>query len=156
MQDAVAAMARTPGVLTLAGRSFVILPPTTGDMLRVQDKMRELARAKCVSPLDFALKHTHLPPAVLAVAVSEALKLGAGGGVQPTAEAVADEYLSLEGVRWRVWYHASRALPDLHPDDAAALVTPDNLLDAAEGLDRALRLGLADPNGQAPTTGSAG
>jgi len=154
--EAVEAVNRAPGVLKLGGREFVILPPTPRDMLAVRARMEALAGEKCVSPLDFALKHTHLPPALLAVAVTEAIKLGSGGGVKPHPDAVWDEYASLTGVRWRVWYHVSRVLGDAFTlEGAAALVTDDNLLDASEALDAALRLKDLDPNAQAPATGTA-
>lgn len=153
--DTLAALAPAPGHLTLGGITFTVLPPTPGDMIRTGDKMKELARAKCAGPLDYVVRNSAtLPPAMLALAVAEAIKLGAGGGVEPTIESVWEQYTTLEGVRWRVWYHVSRVLPDFTPEAAAALVTDDNRLDAAEQLDAALKLKAADPKGPAPATGS--
>lgn len=150
------ALAPMPGRLEIGGSAFVILPPTPGDMIRTQDRMRELARSRCVPPLDFVFKSAAaLTPAQLALAVSEAIKLGAGGGVDPTPEAVWDQYTTLEGVRWRVWYHVGRVVKDFAPEAAAALVTDDNRLDVADRLDAALALRAADPKGPAPATGSA-
>jgi hypothetical protein len=148
--DPTDALARAPAVLELGGRRLVVLPPSPRDMLAVAERMRALARAKCVSPLDYVLRHTHLAPAQLALAVSEAIKLGAGGGAEPAPEAVWTEYASLDGVRWRIWYHASRAHADLKPEEVAALVTEDNLFDAAEALDRALKLADLDPKKKTP------
>jgi hypothetical protein len=153
--DATESVSQPPGALTLAGSSFVILPATPRDMLVVHNRMRAFAQAKATSPLDFAARHTHLPPAVFAVAIAEALKLGAGAPVPPPAEAVWDQYTTLDGVRWRLWYHVSRTLKEFTPEAAAALVTEDNLLDAAEALDRALNFKGIDPNAPAPATGSA-
>lgn len=132
------AIAPAPGVLPLAGRSFVILPPTPGDMLAVSQRMQALAQAKCVTPVDYAARHTHLPPAVFAILLSEAIKLGAGNGTKPHQDAVFEEYTSLEGVRWRVWYHASKSLKDLAIEDVSKLITPDNQMQTAMALDEAL------------------
>jgi hypothetical protein len=149
------ALAQAPGTLTLAGRSFVILPPTTRDKQATHQRMRAFVQAKSISPLDYAARHTHLPPAVFAVAIAEALKLGRMPEVEPPPEAIWEQYTTLEGVRWRVWYHVSRALPEFTPEEAAALVTDDNVLDASDALDLALRLRAIDPNGHTPATGSA-
>ncbi len=154
--EPVPVMAGLPGVLTLGGRSFSILPPAPVDMLRVGERMAELANAKCLSPIDYAATHTHLPPAVFALMMSEAIKLGSGGGVKPTPEAVWDEYTTLEGVRFRVWYHAARAMPDLAPEVVAELVTADNRFNVSDALDKALKLGTSDPKGPANETGTAG
>jgi hypothetical protein len=153
--DATEAITQTPGTLTLAGRSFVILPATPRDMLATHQRMRAIAESKRTSPLDFAARHTHLPPAVFAVAIAEAVKMGSDAPAPPASEVIWDQYSTLEGVRWRVFYHVSRVLKDFTPEAAALLVTEDNLLDAAEGLDRALNFRAIDPNGQPPATGSA-
>ncbi len=144
--DAAEVVDRTPALFTVGGRVFVVLKPTNRDMLAVRARMAALAKAKCVSPLDYALSHQHLAPGLLGLAVSEAVKLGSGGGVKPHPDAVWDEYDSLEGVRWRCWYHASRALPDLKPEEFEALVTEDNLFDAAEALNVALQFAALDPD----------
>lgn len=149
------AMAALPGTLTLGGASFVILAPTPGDKLRVDERMREMALAKCVSPVDYAMQFARLPEAAFRLLLSEAIKLGAGGGVKPHPDAVWDEYTSLEGVRWRAWYHISRVLPDYPLEAATEAITPDNLFVVAEGLDKALKLASADPNAPAPATGPA-
>lgn len=149
-------LAALPGTLVLGGETYTILPATPGDMLRTADKMKELARARCVSPLAFVMQHGQsLAPQALALAVSEAIKLGAGGGVDPTPEAVWDQYTTLEGVRWRAWYHVSRVRPDVTREAVAAHISDENRLDVAEQLDAALSLRAADPKGRAPATGSA-
>lgn len=149
------ALSKTPGLLSLGGREFVILPPTPRDQLATMDRMKSLARAKCVSPLDYVLKHATLPPGAMALAVQEAIKLGAGGGIEPTPDAVWEQYTSLDGVRWRVWYHVSRVVKDFKPEDVAPLVTEDNLFDAAEALDAALKFGAVDSEKKTPATGTA-
>lgn len=153
-------LAAAPGTLVIGGRSFTIPPITLADKFRVAERMQELAQVKCLSPVDYAAQHTHLPPAVFAVMMSEALKLGSGsgqaGGVKPTTEAVWDEYATLDGIRYRVWYHVSRGLPAFTPEEAAALVTADNRFDASDALDKALKLDRIDPKGQANGTGSPG
>jgi hypothetical protein len=153
--DPTEALARAPSALVVGGRSFVILPPTPRDMLAVNERMKALARARCVSPLDYALSHSHLGAAALELAVTQALKLGAGGGVRPDPEAVWEQFHTLAGVRWRVWYHASRAHKSLTPEDVAELVTDDNLFDVAADLDAALKLARLDPKGRPPATGSS-
>jgi hypothetical protein len=157
--DAAQPLDRTPAVLALGGRQFAIMRPENRDMLAVRARMVALAQAKCLSPVDYAATHAHLPAPVFAALLGEALKLGAGGGVKPHPDAVWDEYDTLEGVRFRVWYHASRAHKDLKPEEVAALVTEDNLFDAAEALSLALRFGELDPGADAkkntPGTGTS-
>lgn len=153
--DPVFAVAAAPGTLTLGGVPYLVLPPTPGDKARTVERMRELARARCLSPVDYALTHAHLAPAALALVVSEAIKLGAGGGVEPTAEAVWEQFDTLDGVRWRVWYHLSKTTPAATPEAVAALVTEANRGDVAAALDAALKLEQIDPKGLAPATGSA-
>lgn len=153
--DAVTAMAASPGEVKIAGASFVITPPTPGDLLRELERMRDLARSRVVPPLEYVFAQSDkLAPAALALSVSEAIKLGAGGGVDPTPGVVIEQYTSLEGVRWRAWYHASRALPGLKADVFEKLVTDDNRLSVSDQLDAACKLKAADPNAQGPATGS--
>lgn len=107
------------------------------------------------SPLDFVLSHQNLPPAVLALAVAEAIKLGSGKAIKATAEEVWEQYATLEGVRWRLWFHASKTCPELTLEEAAALVPDGEHLRVADALDAALSFKETDPNAQAPATGSA-
>lgn len=141
-------------VLAVGGREFVILPPTPRDMIATMQRMKELAQAQYRSPVDYALSHTHLQPAALSLVVSEAIKLGAGKALKPTQEEVFDQYLTLEGVRWRVWFHASKTCPALTTDEVAALVPDGERLRVAESLDAALSFKESDPNAQAPAIGS--
>lgn len=154
--DSTDALSSAPGVLTLGDKTFVILPPTPRDMLATMTRMKEFARAKCVSPLDFVLRHMTLPPAALALAVGEAIKIGSGGGIEPTQEAIWEQYATRAGVRWRVWYHVSRVLKDFKPADVEPLVTDDNLLDAQEALDAALRFEDISKEKKTPATGTPG
>lgn len=165
MGDA-SAFDRTPGLLSLGGREFVILRPTTQDMIATTERMTELAREQCLTPLDWVLKyHGHLPGAALALAVREAIALGSGsgeapkgepatGGREPSPEFVWKQYATLAGVRWRVWRHVSRALPAFTLKDAEALVTADNVADVMETLDAALKLASIDPEKKTPVTGT--
>ena len=150
MEATVEQLAKTPGVLEIGERRFVILPPTPRDMLAIGQRMKELARAKCVSPLDYVLKHTSLTPTMLAVAVNEAIKLGSGGGVDPSPDAVWEQYSSLEGVRFQVWHYAKKAHGTLLLEEVEKLVTEDNLFDVGESLDKALRFGGLDPKKATP------
>jgi hypothetical protein len=153
--DSVEQLAGAPAILELGDQKFVILPPRPRDKLIVGTRMREMARAKCCSPLDYVLKHTSLPTAALALAISEAIKLGSGGGVDPSPDAVWEQYDTLEGVRFQLWHYVSRAHKEFTPEQAAKLVTEDNLYDVAEKLNKALQLAAIDPNAVAPATGSS-
>jgi hypothetical protein len=144
----------TKNVLKVGGRSFVILPPTPRDMLAANQRMKELAQAQYRSPLDYVLTHGHLPPAAMSLAVSEAIKLGSGKALKATPEEVWDQYQTLEGVRWRVWYHASKTCPELTLEEVAALVPDGEHLRVVESLDAALSFKETDPNAPAPATGS--
>lgn len=152
--DAIAVLLPMPGILRLGTREFVILRPTPRDMIATVGRMRELARARCVSPLDYVLGHTHQPPAALAFAVQEAIKIGSGGGVEPTQEAVWEQYATLAGIQWRCWYHISRVLKDFTPADIKPLVTADTVMDAIEALDAALKFADLDPEKKTPPTGT--
>lgn len=151
------AVAQTPGTLALGGRAFVILPPTPRDMLAASRRMRAMVEAKALSPLDYvASRREHIPAAVFALAVAESIKLGALPQVAPDPALVWEQYATLEGVRWRVWYHVSRLDKSVTPDRVAEWVTEDNLFDVAEQLDAALGLAGIDPKKKAPeaTTGA--
>jgi hypothetical protein len=156
--EAVDNLARVPGVLRIGGREFAILPPTPRDMLATGERMRAFAKEKCLSPIDYVMRHAaNMPAAALAIWISEAIKIGAGNGGEtpPSNDLVLDQYATLQGVRWRVWYHISRVLKDFKIEEVAKLVTDDNLYDAREALDAALNFGVLDPNAPAPTTGTA-
>lgn len=150
--ESVEQLAKAPGVLKIGERQFVILPPTPRDMLAVGTRMRELARSRCVSPLDYVLKHTHLNPAALSLALREAIALGAGPPIKLDPESVWEQYDTIEGLRFRVWYHVSRAHKDFTPEQAEELVTEDNLFDVADALNQALRFGELDPKKETPET----
>jgi hypothetical protein len=162
-------IASAPGLLKLGGREFVILRPTSRDLLAVSERMTAFAREQCLTPLEWVLKlHAHLPAALLSVAVREAIALGAGSGQgtdekptagrEPTDDLVWKQYHTLAGVRWRVWYAVSR-VPEgkFTLDDAAGLVTDDNLFIAAAELDAACKFGELDPKKKtpAPPTGAS-
>mgnify|MGYP000193294569 CR=1 FL=1 len=145
----------TKNVVTVGGRQFVILPPTPRDMIATAQRMKELAQAQYRSPLEYVLSHAALPPAAMALAVAEAIKLGSGKALKPTPEEVYDQYVTLDGVRWRLWHHASQTTPGLTLEDVAALVPDGEHLRAVEALDAALSFKELDPNAPAPATGSA-
>lgn len=153
--DATEAVSQAPALLSLGGRSFVILPPTPRDKLVTHQRMRALAESRDKSPLDYAAAHTHLPPAIFAVAVAEAIRIGHRPAPAPAPEVIWDQYTTLEGVRWRVWHHVSRVLKEFKIEEVRDLVTEDNLYDVSDALDAALRLGVIDPNAPAPATGSS-
>lgn len=143
-------------VLTVGGREFVILPPTPRDMIATAQRMTELVAAKYLPPLSYVQKQAeHLSPAFLSVCVSEAIKLGSGTPIKPREDEVWAEYQTLEGVRWRVWHHASKTCPALKLEEVAALVPDGYHLQVAEALDAALSFKESDPNAPAPATGSA-
>lgn len=130
-----------PGTLALAGRDYTIPAPTATDMARVHDKMRELAGRHIVSPLQYvSLNREQLDPATHAEAVRAAVAMGAGGGVEPTRESVFRAYDTLEGVRWRTWYHISRADAAVKLADLEQLVTDENYWDVGSALQKALGL----------------
>jgi hypothetical protein len=150
------AFAQAPAVLAIDGRRFVVLPPRPRDVLAVNARMKELARAKCTSPIDYVLAHAHVAPGALELLCRQAILLGSGNGVRPDESAIWDEFASLDGVRWRVWYFASKVEKSLKLEDVAALVTEDNLFDVAADLDAALRLASIDPKKETPAASSTG
>lgn len=150
-------LAAAPGAITVGGTTFAVLRPTPGDMIREALQMKQLARAVCVSPVEYVAKlATAMPPAVFALAMQEAIKLGAGGGVEPTEDAFRERYAMPDGVRWRLRYHVNRSGGSMTEAEAAALVTDANCIDVCNELDRALRLPEADKKKQGPPTGTGG
>ena len=157
--DNLEAIAGRPGQLTVGPRVFTIAPPTPGDMLREMLQMRQLARATCLSPIDYAARHAHLPPSVFAVVMREAVALGAssGGKTEPTDQVFQEQYALPEGVRWRLHYHVSRSgYKDFTEADAKALVTDHNCIDLCNALDAALKLATLDAEKKTLPTGSTG
>lgn len=142
-------------VLTVGDRTFVILPPTPRDMLATAQRMKELAAAQYVSPLQYVAAQTYLTPGDRALAFAEAIKLGSGKAIKPTQDEVWEQYQTPDGVRWRVWYHAEKTTPGLTLAEVAALVPDGDHLRVSEALDAALMFKELDPNALAPATGSS-
>lgn len=154
--DATQAVSQVAGTLSLGGRAYVILPPTPRDKLVTYERMKALVAEQTVPPLEYvATRFAHLPGAIFTQAIREAILLGAAPPPPPDPAVVWAQYATLAGVRWRVWYHVSRVLKDFTPEQAAGLVTEDNVFDASDALDAALGLRAIDPNAQPPATGSA-
>lgn len=145
-----------PGSVTVKGRTFPVPKPTATDLARVREQMRLLARANCTEPLKYVAAQIEggIPPAVIQIAIGEALKLGSGGGVEPTDAAVAREYDSLAGVRYRLWFHARKLTTELTHADVEALVGEEEQYDVADALFTAL--GLGERGADAPKAPSAG
>lgn len=144
-----------PGTLTVKGREFVIMPPSSSDVARVHDKMRELATRQCVNPL-LAVNAVagELAPGVLAESLRAAVAIGSGGGIEPTRESIARQYDTLDGIRWRVWFHARKALPALTHSEVESLIGEDDRYDVADALAEALGLNGVDPKSEAPASGA--
>lgn len=142
--------------IVLDGFPFAVPRPETGDMLFVAERMRELANARCGDPVEHAARYAaKLPAAVVGILLNEALKVGLSGA-RASEDAVLEEYTTLEGLRWRVWFHVLRPRGSGQPTDAEQFVTPDNRLDVAVKLDRALQFEALDPKDQPPPTGTTG
>lgn len=144
-----------PGTVTVRGREFVVPSPTASDLNRVHERMRELAQRQCVSPLAYVNANAEgLLPAVLAESLRAAVAMGSGGGTEPTRESVFRAYDSLDGVRFRLWYHARKALPELTRAEVDKLVDDENRYDVSDALAKATSPadGPADP--KAPASGA--
>lgn len=148
------------GVLNLGGKEYAITPPTAGDAARTHEAMRKLALADCVSPLAYVNANSEvLPPMLLTEAIRTAVTIGSGGGVEPTRENVIRQYESLEGVRWRAWYQASRSEMSLREKTAkdafCSLITEENYFDVSEALARSMGLGEDEKKAGASATGTS-
>lgn len=142
--------------LILDGIAMAVHKPTPGEMLFVAERMREMAGKRCGDPVELAAKYAAKLPAVLAaLLLSEALKVTLSG-TRASEDAVVDEYMTLEGVRFRLWFHALRPQGGAQPADADQWVTPDNRLDVAMKLDKALQFEAIDPKDPPPPTGTPG
>lgn len=135
MAAPVKAVFGVPGSVTVRGREFVLPAPTASDLARVHDRMRELAARACVSPIQYVNANAgDLLPGVLAEALRSAIAMGSGGGVEPNREAVVRAYDTLDGVRFRLWFHARKAEPSLTQADVDKLVTDDDRYELADAL----------------------
>jgi hypothetical protein len=130
-----------PGTLSLGGREFAVAAPTPTDVARTHQEMRRLAAQECLSPLAYvSASAPSLDPATHAEAVRAAVAMGSGGGVEPTRESVFRTYESLAGVRWRVWYAVRKLDGTFTQEQAAKLVTEENVFEVADALSKALGL----------------
>jgi hypothetical protein len=140
--DVLEQIAAAPGVLTVGGKTYPIIPPTPGDMLREALQMKQLARA-CGrrDPLKYVAESAGLfTPQALAIAVSEAVKVGSAPPPEPDHVSVQEQYGLPDGVRWRLWYHLNRSGHAVGEEAAKALVTDFNCGNVCVAIDNALRL----------------
>lgn len=158
--DALEQLVALPGSLTVGARTYPVLPPTPGDMLREALQMKQLARAACrKDPLKYVLEGcAALDPATRAVAVAEAVKLGSAPAPEPDKAFVEEQYGLPDGVRWRLWYHVNRSGGKLSEEEAKRLVTDFNSGRICMALDEALKLPeVGDPKDEpAPPSGTSG
>jgi hypothetical protein len=131
-----------PGSVTIRGKTFAIPEPTPTDLSRIRNKMRELALASCTSPiLAVNAVAKDLAPAVLAAAIADAVRQMAGGGVEPSDDAVRRQFQTVEGVRFQLWYLANRGGARLTLDEAAGLVDEENVFEVDDAIYAATQLG---------------
>jgi hypothetical protein len=158
--DKLEQLAAMPGALTLGGKTYPILPPTPGDMLREALQMKQFAReVGRKDPLAYvAGAAALLSPAAMAAAVAEAVRVGTAPPPDPTGTLVEEQYGLPAGVRWRLYYHVTRSGGALTEAEAAALVTDVNCGRVCVALDDALKLPEdGDPKKEpAPPTGTSG
>jgi hypothetical protein len=131
-----------PGSVTVRGRTLPIPRPTPTDLARIRDKMREYAAESCTSPIlavDAVAKQ--LSPAALAVAMQLAVQQAAGGGAEPSDDAVRRQFQTVRGVRFQLWYLANRAGARLTHDEAAELVDEENVYEVDDAVFSATQLG---------------
>lgn len=127
-----------PGKVTVKGKTFRVVAPTASDFARLRSRMRELAQEKCVHPLSAVNAIAEgLSPLVLDRSLSIAINVAAGGGVEPTADAIAREFEGLEGVRYQLWYLARKADPTLTLDTVTELVGEEDRWDVIDALNAA-------------------
>lgn len=131
----------SPGSVTIKGRTFAIPQPSATDILRVREKMRELALPSCTSPL-LAVNAVakELDPAVLQMMCAAAVSQGAGGGAEPTEEAIRRQYTTLDGVRFQLWYFAKRGGSSATLKEIEDLVDEEIRYDVDDAIYRATRL----------------
>jgi len=138
-----AAMAATAGkrLAGVLGRELTVQWPTPGDVFDIDDRMEEIARRWCVSPLKLvhATPESDLSGADRAAALSMAIDKAAGGGVSPNPTAMARAYNSAEGLRYRLWRLTRRTHPDLSRAEVDKLVTDENRPDVIDALEELLR-----------------
>ncbi len=123
----------------IGDQEFVVPYPTPADMVRVREKMREIASKSCVHPVAAvnAIADTLSGP-VLTEALRQAVQISSGGGSEPTQGAIIRAYDSLEGVRFQLWYFARKTNTNLTSAEVEALVTDDNRYDVADALAKAV------------------
>lgn len=149
----------TRGTVTIKGRTFAIPQPTQADISRVRDRMRDLALAGCTSPiLAVNAVAKELPPAVFAAAMEAAVSKAAGGGAEPTPDAVNRQYGTLEGIRFQLWYFAKKGGSPVTLKEIEDLVGEEDRYEVDDALYRATQLGdlpgpKVSPGGESLPTG---
>ena len=130
----------TSGSVTINGKTFPVAKLTETDYSRIRARMRELALPSCVNPLVAVnAMADQLAPAVLQMAITDAVSRMSGGGAEPTPDAIDRAFESVKGVQFQFWYCARKANPNLTFAEVEGLITEDNRYEVADTLVAALK-----------------
>jgi hypothetical protein len=153
---AVVAAARPRPLKTSLG-TFMVAVPTSSDNLDVIEAMKELAKSRCLSPLDYVLANAgKMSPGELRIAMDSAVAMGAGsGGPRPSPQLIEEQYVTAEGLLWRLMFHIRKLHPDFTEDKARQIIDTDGRWNLAVALDEAIGFGNIDPKKDEPQTGTS-
>ncbi len=145
------------GLLVLGDRTFVVSPPTDHDMATLAKELRRLAKLRMKSPLESVQEDfAKLDPAVRALAVESAVKIGGKAQAEPTTEFVAAQMYEPEACRFWCWWLARKHDHSLTLKDFEPLVTEANVYEVLLKLRDATDVSKLDPNSTGRTCSKAG
>lgn len=149
------------GEFRLGDQVFVLYPSTPEVIFAWNEACREMVRESMVDPITAANRKLNeitngsvnggepLNPLLAQELVKQALAAHTAeqgkGKPEPTQEQVFAKMMSLDGVRWVVWYRVSRVYPEITQEFVNEHVTKENLFDVTRQLGRIDKPGVLDP-----------
>lgn len=136
-----------PGTITLGEQVFLVAQPTDADFVTLRRHLRELFLQRARTPLKAIMEDLKgLPPGVQQEVLKAAVAQQAGGGSEPTSEALQQLLFEPDGCRFWVWLLARKHQPLLKLEELLPLITPETVDDTLAQLLRASGFKDMDPN----------
>lgn len=156
--DRNAAALASPISVSVAGTSYLANPPTPSDIIAYREEMKRQCRAAgTVEDPIVAVASTleKINPMFHAVFAEAAVKLRAGGGVEPSDDAVTAQLYTPDGAAFMLWLLASKNHPGLKIEDVRSKI-PDTVVarDVMTQLGKLLSPDEKKETGQDGSTGS--
>lgn len=143
-------------ILTTSLGTFPVAKPSVEDVFEVAAEMRLQAKKKLLNPVEFvAAMASSLTPQLLEVALRQAVALGSGGGSEPSVATQNDQYVSEDGLAWRLYYHAVKLTPSFTLLTASKIIAADGRWKVSIALEEAISYPEEGEKKEPPTTGTS-